>query len=158
VPFEIFCFRIPYHRALESNIEFSIFWSYLRTIIRQRALYCNNGSSVLFPSNSGRRGLFIWRAWISLPFLFRFRFLCRALEAFLLAQMPSNAPLRLEAKAPGYVREPRKVRSTFICQKFCRQVCDVERNGNYSKLDDLQRNGNIKQQATGLISQNDGKM
>lgn len=40
----------------------------------------------------------------------KFRFICRALEAFLLAQMPSNAPLRLEAKAPGYVREPRKAK------------------------------------------------
>ena len=76
--------------------------------------------------------------------------MCRALEAFLLAQMPSNAPLRLEAKAPGYVREPRKVRSTFICQKFCRQVCDIQRNGYHSKLDDLQGNGNIKQQAAGF--------
>lgn len=83
--------------------------------------------------------------------------MCRALEAFLLAQMPSNAPLRLEAKAPGYVREPRKVRSTFICQKFCPQVCDAKRNGNYSKLDDLQGNGN-KQQAAGLISRYIGKM
>jgi len=37
----------------------------------------------------------------------KFRFMCRALEAFLLAQMPSNALLRLEPKAPGYVREPK---------------------------------------------------
>ena len=37
--------------------------------------------------------------------------MCRALEAFLLAQMPSNSLLRLEAKAPGYVREPKGVRS-----------------------------------------------
>nr|XP_058943375.1 ectopic P granules protein 5 homolog [Pocillopora verrucosa] len=37
----------------------------------------------------------------------QFRFMCRALEAFLLAQMPSNSLLRLEAKAPGYVREPK---------------------------------------------------
>lgn len=35
--------------------------------------------------------------------------MCRALEAFLLAQMPSNSLLRLEAKAPGYVREPKRV-------------------------------------------------
>ena len=39
----------------------------------------------------------------------RFRFMSRALEAFLLAQMPSNSLLRLEAKAPGYVREPKRV-------------------------------------------------
>ena len=49
-----------------------------------------------------------------LCFPFRFRFMCRAVEAFLLAQMPSNALLRLEAKAPGYVREPKKVQKTFI--------------------------------------------
>ena len=40
--------------------------------------------------------------------------MCRALEAFLLAQMPSNSLLRLEAKAAGYVREPRKVRNTVM--------------------------------------------
>ena len=40
--------------------------------------------------------------------------MCRALEAFLLAQMPSNTLLRLEAKAPGYVREPKKVQERFM--------------------------------------------
>lgn len=40
----------------------------------------------------------------------QFRFMCRALEAFLLAQMPSNSLLRLEAKAPGYVREPKRTK------------------------------------------------
>lgn len=47
--------------------------------------------------------------------------MCRALEAFLLAQMPSNALLRLEAKAPGYVREPKKVKKkkkTVISELF----------------------------------------
>ena len=48
---------------------------------------------------------------ISFTYRFRFRFMCRALEAFLLAQMPSNSLLRLDAKAPGYVREPKKVHS-----------------------------------------------
>jgi len=40
----------------------------------------------------------------------QFRFMCRALEAFLLAQMPSNLLLRLEARAPGYVREPKRTK------------------------------------------------
>ena len=40
--------------------------------------------------------------------------MCRALEAFLLAQMPSNSLLRLDAKAPGYVREPKKVYSITL--------------------------------------------
>ena len=48
---------------------------------------------------------------ISFTYRFRFRFMCRALEAFLLAQMPSNSLLRLDAKAPEYVREPKKVQS-----------------------------------------------
>ena len=44
-------------------------------------------------------------------FVDRFRFLCRSTEAFLLAQMPSNMLFRLQAKDPGYVREPNKVRT-----------------------------------------------
>ena len=32
---EIFIYRVPYHRALKTNIEFSIVCSYLRKIIRQ---------------------------------------------------------------------------------------------------------------------------
>lgn len=43
-----------------------------------------------------------------------FRFLARVLEAFILAQLPSNTLLRLEPKAPGYVREPSRVSIVFF--------------------------------------------
>ena len=49
--------------------------------------------------------------------------MCRALEAFLLAQMPSNSLLRLDAKAPGYVREPKKVYSITLHPLNSRLKC-----------------------------------
>ena len=57
--------------------------------------------------------------------------MCRALEAFLLAQMPSNSLLRLDAKAPGYVREPKKVYSITLHPlnsrlKYADKVCGLK--------------------------------
>lgn len=74
----------------------------------------------------------------------KFRFMCRALEAFLLAQMPSNSLLRLEAKAAGYVREPRKtkqsapggrvVSSTAEAEQALTSLETLRSNKHYSAL------------------------
>ncbi|XP_048581759.1 ectopic P granules protein 5 homolog isoform X2 [Nematostella vectensis] len=74
----------------------------------------------------------------------RFRFLSRVLEAFILAQLPSNLLLRLEPKAPGYVREPvkskqknesgRTITSTAEAESALAALEALRSNKHYSQL------------------------